>query len=231
MKNAFFYGLLAAALGTGLTSCTNSDTPGPAYRLTADELAWQGYQQGQELRFGRAGSSQVRSYLISEISDQMEHQYQSVWLASVQGQPPTFQHIKVSGYRTDSVEYRAGGSANPRDSVRAVYLFLDLQKYAVNGDLATITLLSSIGWDYWSTTYPPLQEVINNQPLLSGGPVTLLPSVVLGGVAYGPTLLITRNYSLPLAPRQHIISRIWYARGQGVVGYEEVGAGTWYRLP
>jgi hypothetical protein len=231
MKKASCYGLVVVALSTGLTSCANSDAPGPAYRLTADELAWQAYEQGQQLRFGRAGSSQVRSYLVSEVSDQMEQQYQSVWIASVQGQPPTFQHIKVSGYRTDSLEYTAGGIANPRDSVRTVYTFLDLQKYAVKGSPSTIMLLSKIGWDYWSTTYPPLQEIINNQPLLAGGPVTLLPSVTLGGIAYGPTLLITRNYSLPVSPRQHIVSCIWYARGKGVVGYEEVGAGVWYRLP
>lgn len=231
MKKASIYGLVVAVLSTGLTSCTNSDTPGPAYRLSADELAWQGYQQGQQLRFGRAGSSQVRSYLISEVTDHMEEQYQSVWIASVQGRPPTFQHIKVSGYRTDSVEYTAGSTASPRDSVRAVYTFLDLQKHAVNGDPSTNMLLSSIGWDYWSITYPPLQEVINNQPLLAGGPVSLLPSVTLGGLAYGPTLLITRNYAPPTSPRQHIISRLWYARGKGVVGYEEVGAGIWYRLP
>ncbi len=231
MRKHFLLSLLHTVCGLGLVSCNNSNTPGPAYRLTADELAWQGYQQGQHLRFGRAGSAQVRTYLIAQVNDQMEEQYQSFWIASVQGRPPTYQHITVKGYRTDSVIYNVGSIANPRDSTRAISTFLDLRKYEPRAQPGTLWLLSQVGWDYWFIGDPLLQDVTTNQVLPPRGNVLLLPTVTLGGVSYGPTLQMTRSYGVSPAPRQRVISRIWYARGKGVVAYEEVGTGLWYRLP
>jgi hypothetical protein len=215
----------------GLASCDKSNTPGPAYRLTADELAWQGYQQGQQLRFGRAGSTQVRTYVIAEVSDRLEQQYQSVWIAFLQGQPPRYQHIIVKGYRPDSVIYNVGSIANPRDSARAVDTFLDVQKYEPRSTPGVRVLLSQVGWDHWFRADPLLQDVTTSQPLPAGGKVVLLSNSTLGTVSYGPTLQIDRPYAVSPAPRQRVINRIYYAKGKGVVGYEEQGTGLWYRLP
>jgi hypothetical protein len=222
----------AIVLGSvGLTSCDKSNIPGPAYRLTADELAWQGYQQGQQLRFGRAGSAQVRTYLITEVSDRLEPQYQSFWITSLQGQPPTYQHITVKGYRTDSTIYNVGSIANPRDSVRAVETFLDLHKYEPRGMSGVRVLLSQLGWDHWFRADPLLENVTTNQPIPAGSKVVLLPTSTLGAVSYGPTLQIDRVYAVSPTPRQRVINRVYYAKGKGVVGYEEQGTGLWYRLP
>ncbi|GAA4508601.1 hypothetical protein GCM10023172_40980 [Hymenobacter ginsengisoli] len=230
MRKILLLSAVSAAYSLVFTSCDKSNMPGPVYQLTAEEKAWQGYQQGQQLRFSRAGSSQVRTYLIVEVDDRLEEQYQSVWITPVQGKLPRYQHITVKGYRTDSVIYTPVGFANPRDSARAVDTFLDLQKYMPRADPSTTILLSEVGWDHWFIGNPQLQAVTTNQPLSVSGNVELLPSITLGGISYGPTLRIKRAYVVYPAPRQRIISQIWYAKGVGVVGYEELGTGLWYRL-
>lgn len=231
MKRHLFLCLLLPVCGVALSSCNKSNEPGPAYYLTTEELAWQGYQLGQQLRFGQAGSSRVRTYAVVEVIDRLEEGYQPVWIASVQGQLPTYQHITVKGYRTDSASYVVASINSPKDSVREVDTFLDLQKYAPNHDPAKQALLSRVGWGTVFTADPQLQAVTTGQSLAANGNVTMLPTFAVGGITYGPTLQIVRGYKVSPGPKQQVTNQIWFAKGRGVVAFEEQASGLWYRLP
>ncbi|GAB3636998.1 hypothetical protein GCM10027422_25880 [Hymenobacter arcticus] len=196
--------------------------PTPTYQLTPDELVWQGYQQGQELRFGRAGSPKVRTFRVLKVQDETQPQASSSLI------PPrgTYQTITVLGQRTDSLTYifRTNG-----DSVAVVDELLELYKY-YNKSTGTVELRADVEWSKTFSQSLPLDAVTTNRPLQSST-VELLPTVVLGGVTYGPTLRISPQLNtVGYSPRLRAIRRVYYARGKGVVGYEEDGTGLWYRL-
>ena len=54
----------------GLGAC--SKAPAAQYRLSPEQLAWQGYTTGQELRFGNAQRPKVRTYRVTAVADRME---------------------------------------------------------------------------------------------------------------------------------------------------------------
>lgn len=114
------------------------------------------------MRFGQAGNSRVCTYVVVEVNDRLEEGYQPVWIAPVQGQLPIYQHITVKGYRTDSLSYVVASINSPKDSVREVDTFLDLQKYAPNHDPAMQALLSRVGWGTLFIADPQLQAVTTN---------------------------------------------------------------------
>jgi hypothetical protein len=66
-----FIALATCCCCAALAACT---APGPQYRFTADQLAWQPYQEGQVLRFGNARTATVRTYRVSRVVDVMVEQ-------------------------------------------------------------------------------------------------------------------------------------------------------------
>ena len=80
----------SAPVSLVLVSCGND--PAAQYRLSAAQLAWQGYGLGQVLRFGHAKDSRVRTYRVTEIRDVMEKQYGGMnWTPFPSKEPPLCQ--------------------------------------------------------------------------------------------------------------------------------------------
>lgn len=217
MYNAkrFFVNLLLLS-GT-LTAC--SKEPAVEYKLSADQLAWQGYTAGRELRFGHLQSPKVRTYLVTSVTDRMEKAYMGInWLPLPSKEPPRYQHITVMVQRTDTVAF----------PIVALELLLD---YNPN-DYSRPELRAVAEWGTFYYGSLPLNEVNRGVPIDSTVyAATLLPSVTLGPSSYSQVL---RLHGRPLgqpAPGSRFIQRLYYARGKGVVAYEETGSGLWYRLP
>lgn len=211
--------LLASCQLTG-----SGAAPAPTYQLTAAELAWQGYKSGQELRFGRAGSARVRTYQVLQVKDDLQTQWRpSGWLPVPQSEP-LYQHVTVTGWRTDSLLYRKSVSSN--DSALVKDVWLDLYKYETrDGEIQT---RADIAWSYWFTSYLPVETLATSQ-FTASATMDLLPSIQLGASTYSQVVRIT-HLAAAIAPAR-TIWRLYYARELGVVAYEEVGTGLWYRLP
>lgn len=221
-------GLVLLALVALSTSCSlipDGDSA-PTYRLTPAELAWQGYQPGQELRFGRAGTTKIRTFRVLEVQDKLETHANNGALVSGH---ETYQTITVLGQRTDSVSYNLRSKT---DSIPAIDTLLKLYKYPGSSTSGADTR-AEIEWAYTLRHTLPLADATAGQPSQDLA-VDLLPQVVLGGITYGPTLRVTssltaNNFSYNRGLR--VVRRVYYAQGKGVVGYEEEGTGLWYRLP
>lgn len=214
---ALLFRRLLAALALGASCCLaacslQGDAPAPEYRLTPAQLAWQPYHEGQVLRFGNARTTVVRTYAVSKLTDRMVMAYCSVCFS----EQPKYQEIRVQMQRMDTA------------SVSFDVLNLQLYRVRASGS-DTPVLYATAGWTSHGTPSLPLAQLDSGQPLDSTQyfRVKLLPSLTLGATTYGQVL---RSPSL-VAPRAGLVTALYFTKALGVVGYEEVGTGLWYRLP
>ena len=174
------------------------------YRLTPEQLAWQGYQAGEVIHFGRARDGQVRTYKVTDIKDELRTQHVGITL----GKPPKFQEISVSVQRIDTIA-----------PVHQVLKF----------SLYNAELRATAAWDELYPFWLPIDSVSRNAPIdtTQYSNTKLLRNIVLGPTMYPEVLHVTRK-SAANPTRQN---QLYYAKGQGVVAYEEDDTGLWYRLP
>lgn len=211
--------------GTGLllafTACSPVSEPAPQYKLSAAQLAWQGYHQGEVLRFGNSQSSKVRTYRITEVEDRLDSVYiRSGWLPLPQKEAPVYQHITVLAQRTDS-------TYSPQQ-------ILDLQIQLDRSTYDHPTLRAVAQWGSFYYAQLPIDAANSNAPLdsVSYPGTKLLPSVTLGPVTYSHVLhVLNRTPDGPTSAGSRTTRQLYYAQGKGVVAFVETGTGLWYRLP
>ncbi|AIZ64421.1 hypothetical protein PK28_13375 [Hymenobacter sp. DG25B] len=225
MKNVSLFLCGALLLGAGC-----GPNPPVEYKLSAEQIAWQPYKTGDQLRFGQAHTSKVRTFTITEVKVQF-HEYSVGGNAMVYLGPPKkikAQELDVYARRTDTLRYVRTPTSTPAqpDSVP---------------DLSSSTLISMGANEYRSITYlnwdigfgsslPLDQKLPENQ--LADTTRQLLPNLRLSDIDYGPVWRIYNELSfLPTVhPRARPARLVYFAKGYGVVGFVE-GNTLWYRLP
>lgn len=205
------------------TSCLTSDDEPPLveYRLTAEQLTWQPYRTGDVLRFGNDQNERIRTYEITEIVDVMEKASTgSVYIAlPVRRQTAVLvQRVAVQMQRTDSV------------TSRIPLLNLEL---SYNPDRRAPSLIfSELSWEGFYNASLPIDSVNAGKPIdqrfYQG--VSLLPTLTLGPTTYQQVLAAENSYPQFTLPGVRPVSRLYYARQRGVVGFVEGGT-LWYKLP
>ena len=206
-------GLLVA-----LTSCPKA--PAVEYKLTPEQLAWQGYRAGEVLRFGHALDNKVRTYQITEVRDRMETDFMGygVPLPFPRAEPPLYQKIAVWVLRTDTV------------SRPAPVLELSLGYNSLNGKQPE--LRAQAEWESFYYARLPINEVDAGLPIDTlQYAATLLPGAVFGAVTYAAVIRVDNKQQPGTPPLGLGTRRLYYARGKGIVAFEESGSGLWYRLP
>ena len=207
LKNLLLPGALSGLLA--LTSCAKDPIE---HRLSADQLAWQPYRMNDVLRFGNGRSSQVRTYRITSLQDQMERQYTGTNFTPFPSSKHDCQHLTALVQRTDSA------------AVVETAIDLELSYYD------ELTLRAAAGWDNCYPAPLPLDEINQGLPIdtLRYPGTALLPTFKSGPATYGPVIRITYRYptTVPNKPTR----QLYCAKGYGVVGFVE-GTTLWYRLP
>jgi hypothetical protein len=210
--------LLGMGLVLALSSCEKE--PAVQYRLSREQLAWQGYRAGEVLRFGHSRDNRVRTYQITNVQDRMETRHVHVFgptLPFPGGNPPLYQQIIVFGQRTDTVDLPS----------RVLEIGLD-----PNLGSSAPGLLAEAEWETLDNARLPLDEVNAGFPLDTlWSSARLLPSVTLGPVAYSQVIRVDNRRSSGATSLGRATRRLYYARGRGVVAFEEAGNDLWYRLP
>ncbi|WP_375418330.1 hypothetical protein [uncultured Hymenobacter sp.] len=205
----------------GFTACTTDKEPAPEYRLSQEQLAWQGYRQGEVLRFGRRPNGPVRTYRITAVQDRIDTLYvRAGWLPLPQAEPPRYQHVTVMAQRTDS-------SAFARQ-------ILDMEMWPDRNANYQPTLRVQAGWEAFTDAMLPLAEVNKRTPIdtLKHPGTELLPSATFGPTTYSQVIHAVNRYRSGLPPAGIRPTRhLYYVRGKGVVAFVEDGTGLWYRLP
>ncbi|NVO84714.1 hypothetical protein [Hymenobacter terrestris] len=204
------------------TSClTSEEPPLVEYRFTAEQLAWQPYRTGDVLRFGNDHNNRIRTYKIPEIVDVMEEMSTgSVYIPlPVRRQTAVLvQRIAVRMQRTDSVTSRIP--------------LLNLQ-LSYNPDRKAPSLIfSELSWEGFYKATLPIDSVNGGKPInqryYQG--VSLLPTLTVGPTTYQQVLVAENSYPQLTLPGVRLVSRLYYARQRGVVGFVEGGT-LWYKLP
>jgi hypothetical protein len=226
MKNSY---LLSALALLGLLSGCAKD-PVQEFKLSAEQLAWQPYRTGNVLRFGQASSGKVRTFVIDDVEDKLEEYSVSggvLIFASVRRVKS--QSIEVRVRRTDTIRYSPTPTSTPTrpDSMPDMSARSLLSISA--GDIGQPGYAYLI-WDYGFSSDLPYDDVIAGRPL--GNSTQLLPTLRLGGIDYESVLRIPNVLSGNPSgfPRNKPAQFVYYAKGVGVVGFEE-GNTLWYRLP
>lgn len=227
MKHTYL--LPVFALLALLTGCAKE--PAQEIKLSAEQLAWQPYRTGDVLQFGQANSNKVRTFLIDAIDDQFIEY-------SIGGNAPVFlgfpkriksQQIEVRVRRTDTIRYTPTPTSTPTrpDSILDTYARSLLSISAGDDNQNGYAYLN---WDYGFSSDLPYDDVIAGRPLMNS--MQLLPTLRLGGIDYESVLRIPNGLSGNPAgfPRNKPARFVYYAKGFGVVGFEE-GNTLWYRLP
>ncbi|WP_156109322.1 hypothetical protein [Hymenobacter sp. APR13] len=229
MKHTY---LLPAFALLGLASGCAKE-PAQEFKLSAEQLAWQPYRPGNILRFGQANSSKVRTFVIDDVEDKPEEY-------SLGGSAPVYlgprkrvksQSIEVRVRRTDTIRYSPTPTSTPTrpDSIPDTSAHSLLSISAGDIDQPGYAYLI---WDYGFSSDLPYDDVIAGRPL--SGFTLLLPMLRLGGIDYTSVLRIPNDPYLsgnPSGfPRNKPARFVYYAKGFGVVGFEE-GNALWYRLP
>lgn len=208
--------LTGGCLLLALTSC--SKEPAAQYRLSNEQLAWQGYHADEVLRFGHGQDAKVRTYHVTSVRDYMQKGAAGTNLTPFPTkEAPEYQHVVVTVQRTDSI-------FQPQP-------VLDLEIY---DDLpySTGEFRAEASWEAFYGARLPLDAVNQSIPIDTlQYAATLLPSASLGLSTYPQVIRVdSRNtFALPAGARP--TRRLYYARGKGVVAFEEDGTGLWYRLP
>ncbi|MDO7887374.1 hypothetical protein [Hymenobacter cheonanensis] len=229
-----YYAAVAVGLASaGLAGCKSQTIE---TRLPAEALAWQPYQAGQVLRFGQASTSQVRTYIIGDVHDELI-QYSRGGNAPVYLGPPTkyrTQMITVSANRTDTVRYVRTGASTAAKPDSVLYTGGTTLLSLMAADDTGNSPPAYLGWDIGFECNFPLSEVVVGQAPADTAQ-QLLPTLRLGGVTYGPVLRLANQLAPPTGPyvsfpRNKPARRVYYAKGVGVVGFVE-GSTLWYLLP
>ena len=227
--------MAAGLLSLSIAPVGCSKKPPIESRLPAEALAWQPYQAGQVLRFGQAQTSQIRTFTITNVRDEFID-YSQGGNAPVYLGPPTryrTEQLEVTISRTDTVHYmRTAVSTIAKPDSLLFTTGTELLSLTAADELTRMPL-AYVGWDIGFHSSFPLQEVLKGQ-LPADTMQHLLPTLRLGGVAYGPVLLLSNQAAAPTGPyvsfpRNKAARRVYYAKGFGVVGFVE-GATLWYRL-
>jgi hypothetical protein len=205
-KHLLFLALLAVLLA----ACSKDPI---RYRLSQEQLAWQGYRLGEVLRFGHARNNEVRTYQVVKIEDVMETRP-----GFHLGSRPEYQRISVVVQRTDSITL-------PQE-----VLELMLSEYSERGSVQAIAQ-----WGAFSFAALPIDAVNRGTPIDTSQyqypGARLLRNATFGAVTYASVI----QASNPAAPGASSFSRytrrLYYARGKGVVAFEEANNDLWYRLP
>ena len=201
-----------------LAGCGKS--PGPQYRFSAAQLAWQAYHPGDVLRFGHDQDSRVRTYRVTKVTDEMENR--PGFYLSFDSEPPKYQHISVEMKRTDTtVTY-----------FRALDMDVPPETGAPARPDSTWCQASAEWENSWMQL--PIDAVERGRRIdtLVYGPNELLPTATFGPSTYTGVIhsTVRHPYGSPTGtPRRP--SHFYYARNKGVVAFEEDGTGLWYRLP
>ncbi|MDJ0365113.1 hypothetical protein QMK33_08105 [Hymenobacter sp. H14-R3] len=196
-----------------LVGCTNSPEE---YRLTSKQLAWQSYQAGQVLRFAQRPAGPVRTYRITGVEDHLERQPTGINFTILPSRKIDCQHVTVTAQRTDTT------------ALETMVLDFRLSYYAGN-----INFRPAIGWQgVEASREMPIDSVNKGAAFdsLQYPGVQSLKTISLGGTTYAPVLRIS-PFALPATPANGTLRMLYYAKGAGVVAFEEVGIGLWYRLP
>lgn len=209
--NRLAFSFLAATILFTVTSCARKEE----YRLIEEQLAWQGYRIGQELRFGHAQDGQVRTYQVTDVQDRMESQYTGYTVSLFVAPDIDCQQINVTVQRTDSV-------FRPQTALK-----LGLHYDEAND---TLKLEAQTDWEAAYSVYLPIDSLSQGAPIDTLNyyyrSARLLTSATFGTVTYSQVIHVK--------PYQHgsrAIQNLYYAKGKGVVAFEEKGSGLWYRLP
>ena len=173
----------------------------------------------------------MRTFLITEIQDELVEYYQG-------GNAPVFlgpakkvrvQTLDVRVRRTDTIRYTPTPTSTPTrpDSVPDTYARSLLSISAGDNIQPGYAYLE---WDFGFSGNLPLDDVIASRPLAN--PTQLLPTLRLGSIEYESVLRVPNSLSgTPYGfPRNKPAHFVYYAKGFGVVGFEE-GNTLWYRLP
>lgn len=201
-------------LASGLAAC--SQAPVPQYRLTASQLAWQPYQAGQVLRFGNDRRPTVRRYTVLQATDELVSSYSAGGLLASRQQLYAAEVKGAQVQRTDTV-------AEP---FLACSLSPDVNGPAPNPASA----ICYVSWDNFPIQAPlPVDEVNKGMAFDTAyyGATRLLPVATLGGNTYHQVLQVKRYHYQGSGPSMVL----YYTKNQGVVAFEEVKTGLWYRLP
>ncbi len=196
-----------------MAACTS---PSPEYRFTADQLAWQPYQEGQVLRFGNSQTAAVRTYRVTRILDNMDRQ-SSGWRFKSQ---PSFQRIGVFMQRADSLgnEFYSLGMHFDFSSPAVV----PGNEWLVN---------ASLEWDTPPEARLPIDELNQGLPLDTTRyyGVRLLPVYTLGPATYTAVV----RYRLTPWPNSNVsnpTTALYLTKTNGVVGFVQRNT-LWYRIP
>jgi hypothetical protein len=179
------------------------------YRLTNQQIAWQGYQAGQVLRFTQRPGGPVRTYRITSVDDRMERQTQGInFTVFLPRRDIDCQHVTVSAQRTDTT-----GQVT-------VVLDFELNYYA-----GSIDFRPTIGWEnfeaYKELPLDSINKGVAFDSLRYPG-VRLLPTAAFGGVTYTPVLQIAPDIS-GSTPAKGALQMLYYAKGTGVVAFGSCG--------
>lgn len=215
MRNSLVW---ASVLGLmlGLTSCKKEPVQ---YRLSAEQLAWQGYRTGEELRFGHQKDARVRTYRITEVRDQMDSQYMGInFTPFPTKEPPLYQQVVVWAQRTDSVF-----SAHP-----ILELSLNFDPISESQPV----LRAQAEWETFYYARLPINEVNAGAPIDTlQYAARLLPRATFGPVTYAQVIRVDNRRSSGAGLASRTTRRLYFVRGKGVVAFEEPGNDLWYRLP
>ncbi|MCB2378327.1 hypothetical protein LGH70_12075 [Hymenobacter sp. BT635] len=200
-----------AVLATVLLSGCEKDPE--QHRLTDDQLAWQPYRVNEELRFGHAKDSQVRTYRITEVKDEQEKQYMGLNFLPFPSRDVFGQHITVTVQRTDTV-------AQPR-----TVLDLGLFYSSLDGGMV---LEANAEWEGIISASLPIGFINAGLPIdtVRFPDAELLSTAAFGPTAYSQVIHVAFRYPTNGPIQGHL----YYARQKGVVAFEEKGS-LWYRLP
>jgi len=207
--NRLPFSSLVATILFAATSCAREEE----YRLTEEQLAWQGYRTGQELRFGHAQDGQVRMYQVTDVQDRMESQYTGYTVSFFVAPDIDCQQINVTVQRTDSV-------FRPQTALK-------LGLYYDEAD-DTVKLEAQTDWEAAYSVYLPIDSLSQGASIdtLRYRNIELLASATFGTITYSQVIHVK-----PYQYGSRAIQNLYYAKGKGVVAFEEKGSGLWYRLP
>ena len=213
---------VSAGLLLALASCFGRKEPAAEYWLSKEQLAWQGYRAGQVLRFGNAQSNAVRTYRVTQIRDSLETQFTGAVGPTVpfpQGKPPLYQQLVAVVQRTDLATGRR-------------YALTMGQNY--DPHWSRPQLRAEASWETFFSARLPIDEVNAGLPIdtLTYPATEFLREATFGTSRYDSVIHLTyrhRNGTAPAGARP--TRQLYYARGKGVVAYDEEGTGLWYRLP
>jgi len=208
------------AVGASLFLASCSKTPGVKYPLSADRLAWQPYREGQVVRYVNSRTAATRTYTVTQVFDRLEKERVGInWVPLLPGREPNeYQNVTVTMQRTDS----AGVSFPVMDLV-----------HNSDPNYANGLFFAFAGWETLGRAPLPLDELNQGVPFdtTQYRGVKVVPAIKLGVATYRNVVEIKNLYTGAGNLGLPTITRLYYAKQQGVLAFEDKATGLWYRLP